>query len=327
MLLRELGSFRPDIAHFHNTFPLLSPAVYYACQREGVPVVQTLHNYRLLCAAATLFRSGAPCEECPEAGTPWPGVLHGCYRGSRPQTAVVAAMLLLHRTLRTWDRQVDRYIALTEFARRKFVEGGLPESKIIVKPNFVDPAPQPASGRGGYALFVGRLSPEKGVGTLLDAWRRLTDVPLLVAGDGPLRRDVEAAAAVLGARRLLFVGQQDHRQVLALMRDARFLVFPSAWYESFPLVVVEAFACGLPVVAGRLGAAAEVVGAGRTGLHFDPADARDLAAKAAWLWARPAESRRMGREARAEFERSYAAPRNYRILMGLYQGLLQVSSP
>jgi len=321
--LRQRLEPRPDLVHFHNTFPLLSPGAYYACRAAGVPVVQTLHNYRLLCPAATLFRRGRVCEDCLEAKAPWPGVLHGCYRSSRPQTAAAAAMLCLHGLLRTWDRQVDAYIALTDFARRKFIEGGLPQAKISVKPNFVDVPPGPAAGDGGYTLFIGRLSPEKGIGALLDAWRTLADIPLVIAGDGPLRQEVEAAAALSCGRSLRIVGRQDRAGVAALMRGARFLVFPSAWYECFPLVIAEAFACGLPVVASGQGAAAEMVSDGATGLHFRPGDARDLAAKARTLWSRPDLGRRMGREARLQFERAYSARRNYGLLMSIYECVVE----
>jgi len=232
-------------------------------------------------------------------------------------------MLCLHSLLRTWDRQVDAYIALTDFARRKFIEGGLPQAKISVKPNFVDVPPEPAAGDGGYALFVGRLSPEKGIGALLDAWRTLADIPLVIAGDGPLRQEVEAAAAVSCGRSLRIAGLQDRAGVASLMRGARFLIFPSACYESFPLVIAEAFACGLPVVASGLGAAAEIVSDGATGLHFRPSDARDLAAKARTLWSRPDLGRRMGREARLQFERAYSAWRNYGLLMSIYESVVE----
>ncbi len=318
-----LASFRPDVVHFHNTFPVLSPAVYYECRKAGVPVVQTLHNYRLLCPAATLFRAGAVCEECPRARSPRPALLHGCYRGSRSQTAVVAAMLGLHRALGTWDREVGAYIALTESARRRFVEGGLPEAKVFVKPNFVAlSGAAPSGGTGSYALFAGRLSPEKGVRTLLEAWRLVAGIPLLVAGDGPLRGEAETAASRLGGGRLRILGWQDPGRVDELMRGARFLVFPSLCYESFPLALAESFGCGLPVVAAGLGAAAEIVRDGRSGIHFRPGDAADLAGTAAWLWSRPDECRRMGGEARAQFEAEYGEPRNYRTLMGIYERLL-----
>jgi glycosyltransferase involved in cell wall biosynthesis len=235
-------------------------------------------------------------------------------------------MLFVHGMLRTWDRQVDAYIALTDFARRKFIEGGLPQAKISVKPNFVDVPPGPATGDGGYMLFVGRLSPEKGIGVLLDAWRRLADIPLVIAGDGPLRQEVEAVAALSCGRSLRIVGLQDRAGIAALMRGARFLVFPSAWYESFPLVIAEAFACGLPVVASGLGVAAEMVSDGVTGLHFRPGDARDLAAKARTLWSRPDLGRQIGREAYLKFERAFSARRNYGLLMSIYESVVEGGS-
>src|SRR5215212_4268687 len=188
---RELQSMirreRPQVAHFHNTLPLISPAGYYAAKAEGVPVVQTLHNYRLLCPNALFFRDGHVCEDCQGKLVPWPGVLHACYRESRPASAAMAAMLTTHRALQTWTEQVDVYIATTEFAREKFVQGGLPAEQLVVKPNFLHPAPSPGQVRGDFALFVGRLSPEKGVGTLLETWKRSrVRVPLKIVGDGPL---------------------------------------------------------------------------------------------------------------------------------------------
>src|SRR5215472_13762378 len=164
---RDIGSVvrkcAPDVVHFHNTFPLISPAAYYATKTHNVPIVQTLHNYRLLCPGATLHRDGRPCEECIQKHSLRPAIMHGCYRNSRPATSAVVAMLALHRLAHTWHRMVDVYIALSEFARRKFIEGGLPESRIVVNPNFVGADAGPGEGRGGYALFVGRNSSEKGI--------------------------------------------------------------------------------------------------------------------------------------------------------------------
>src|SRR5918999_951602 len=217
---------RPHVVHFHNTFPLVSPAGYYAAKAEGVPVVQTLHNYRLLCPNALFFRDGRVCDDCMGKVVPWPGVVHKCYRGSRAASGLVTAMLTTHRVLRTWIRMVDVYVALTEFAQRKFAEGGLPAGKIVVKPNFVYPDPGPGEGRGAYALFVGRLSPEKGVGTLLAAWERLERrIPLKVVGDGPLREQ-----AVEAANRYPCVEFLEHRpadEVHALLNEPTMLVFPS----------------------------------------------------------------------------------------------------
>ncbi len=316
--LRQLiAREKPDVAHFHNTHFMISPAAYYACREAGVPVVQTLHNYRLLCPNALFLRGGAVCELCLGRTPPWPGVRYGCYRGSRLQTAGMAAMLTFHRWRRTWQEQVDCYIALTEFARQKFIQGGLPAEKIAVKPNF-QPDPGEGLGREPFALFVGRLSVEKGLDVLAAAWEKL-NVPLKIAGDGPLRATLAAQMTPPRQGTVTLLGQQPHAAVLNLLRQARFVVVPSTWYESFPMVVVEAFACGTPVIASRLGALAEIVADGRTGLHFTPGDAADLAAKVAWAWEHPEEMAAMGRNARAEYEAKYTPERNYEMLMAIYR--------
>jgi glycosyltransferase involved in cell wall biosynthesis len=313
---------RPHVAHFHNTFPLVSPAGYYAAKAEGVPVVQTLHNYRLLCPNALFFRDGRVCEDCMSKVIPWPGVVHKCYRGSRAASGLVTAMLTTHRVLRTWTEMVDAYVALTEFARRKFVEGGLPAEKMVVKPNFVYPDPGPGEGRGGYALFVGRLSPEKGVGTLLAAWERLDrPVPLKVVGDGPLREKVVEAPD----RRpcVEYLGYRPAEEVHGLMKEASMLVCPSEWYETFGRVAAEAFATATPVIAADIGAIAELVEHGHTGLRFRPGDPEDLAAQVGWFLSHPEEHARMRREARAEFEAKYTAERNHQMMMEIYESALE----
>ena len=314
---------RPDVAHFHNTFLMISPAAYYACKEAGVPVVQTLHNYRLICPGALLMRNGRVCEDCIGTAVPWPGVVHGCWRGSKAQTGVVAAMLAVHRLLGTWSDKVDLYIALTEFARQKFIEGGLPAEKIVVKPNFVHPDPGLGEHRGDFALFVGRLSQEKGVRTLLAAWRKLKGIPLKIAGDGPLMEEVQGVIVREGLDDVELLGRQSRAEVLKLMQQAQVLVFPSEWYEGFPMTLAEAFACGLPVVASRLGAMAEIVEDRRTGLLFEPGDAEDLAAKVEWAWSHPRKMAEMGREARQEYERKYTAERNYEMSMEIYRQAIQ----
>lgn len=310
---------KPEVAHFHNTFIMVSPAASYACKEVGVPVVQTLHNYRLLCPAATLLRNGQVCEDCVGKAVPWPGVAHGCWRASRPQTAVVAGMLTFHRLKGTWTDRVDRYIALTDFARHKFIEGGLPADRIVVKPNFVHRDLGPGEHRGDYALFVGRLSAEKGLRTLLRAWKRLEGIPLKVVGDGPLRGEIEEFGVREGDPGVEFLGRKSREEVFRLMQEARTLVFPSEWYEGFPVTMAEAFACGLPVIASRLGAMAELMEDGRTGLLFEPGNAEDLASKVEWAWQHPESMVEMGREARREYERKYTAERNYEMLMGIYR--------
>lgn len=315
---------RPHVVHFHNTFPLISPSAYYAAKAEAVPVVQELANFRLLCSNALFLRDGRVCEDCLGKLIPWPGIAHGCYRNSRTASSVVVAMLTLHRALRTWVRMVDVYIALTEFARQKFIQSGLPAERVVVKPNFVSPDPGVGERKGGYALYVGRLSPEKGVDTLLTAWRRLAgDVPLKIVGGGPL-----AARVASAAREIPFVewhGRQSRDEVLSAMRDALMLIVPSSCYETFGVVVVEAYAVGLPVIASRQGALAEVVVDGVTGTHFTPGDAGDLAGKVRWMVGNEARARDMGRAARREFKEKYTAERNYAMLMEIYERV--VSSP
>jgi glycosyltransferase involved in cell wall biosynthesis len=313
---------RPDLVHFHNTLPLVSPAGYYAAKAEGVSVIQTLHNYRLLCPVALFYRDGRVCEDCMGKAVPWPGVVHKCYRGSRSASGVVATMLTAHRALRTWTRMVDVYVALTEFARGRFVEGGLPVGKIVVKPNFVAPDPGRGDGGGGYALFVGRLTAEKGTETMLAAWDRLEDrIPLKIVGDGPLRNHVQRAAA---SRRINveWLGHKPVADVHALMRKADMLIFPSRWYETFGRVAAEAFAAGTPVIGANIGAIAELVEHGRTGLHFRPGDPEDLATQVEWALSHPVDLRLMREEARSEFEAKYTAESNYQALMGIYESAL-----
>lgn len=313
---------RPRVAHFHNIFPLISPAGYYAAKAEGVPVIQTLHNYRLLCPNAQFFRDGRVCEDCMGKVIPWPGVVHKCYRGSRAASAVVTAMLATHRASHTWTEMVDMYVVLTDFARRKFIEGGLPARKLTIKPNFVYPDPGPGEGRGGYALFVGRLSPEKGIGTLLAAWERLKEqIPLKVVGDGPLAELVASAAS--RCPYLEYLGYRSAEEVHGLLKEASVLIFPSEWYETFGRVAAEAFATATPVIAADIGAVAELVEHGRTGLRFRLGDPEDLAAQVGWFLSHPEEHSRLRSEARAEFEAKYTAERNYQTLMKIYESTLE----
>jgi glycosyltransferase involved in cell wall biosynthesis len=314
---QRLSKAAYDIVHVQNFFPLISPSVHHAAQTAGVPVIQTLRNYRLLCPNALFFRDGQVCEDCLGKPIPYPGVLHGCYRDSRVASAAVAAMLTVHRTMSTWTNAVTLFIALTEFARQKFIEGGFPAEKIVVKPNFVHPDPGIGTGSGGYALYVGRLSVEKGLDTLLAAWERLDQIiPLKIIGDGPLADQVIEATKRMP--HVEWLGRKPMPEVHALMGEAMFLVFPSKWYETFGRVAAEAFAKGTPVIAANIGAIAELVDAGRTGLLFQPGNADDLAAKVCWLLDNPTAIEPMRKEARLEFEIKYTAEKNYHRLMAIY---------
>jgi glycosyltransferase involved in cell wall biosynthesis len=317
-LRRLIRERQPDIAHIHNFFPLISPAAYYAAKVEGLPTVQTLHNYRLLCPNALLFRNGRPCEDCRGRWIPWPGVRYACYRDSWLASGTVASMLTAHRLLGTWERAVDLYIALTEFARQQFVDGGLPATKIVVKPNFVYPDPGPEAGPGRYALFVGRLFPEKGLDTLLVAWEQLGGrIPLYIVGEGPLANRVAEVCQRVPS--ITWLGRKTVAEIYPLIGRALFLVFPSAWYEGLPRIIIEAFAKGRPVITSDLGAMRSLVEDGRTGIHFVTGDAHDLAAKVEWAFTHAEAIAEMGREARREYKAKYTAEYNYELLMDIYR--------
>jgi glycosyltransferase involved in cell wall biosynthesis len=320
-LFREEGV---QVAHFHNTLPIISPAGYHAARAEGVAVVQTLHNYRLLCVKGQFLRDGRICEDCAGRSFQWPGVVHGCYRESRATSGVVAGTLFAHSLLGTWKETVNVYLVHHEFARKKFIEGGLPAHKIRIKPGFLDPDPGPGEGNGGYALFVGRLSPEKGISVMLDAWRRLgRRMPLKVIGDGPLRQQVEDAAREIDG--VEYLGQRKIDEVLSLMGEAFVTVLPSVWYEVGPCVINETFAKGTPLLSSALGGMAAMNDDGRTGLTFRPGDPSDLAAKFEWLLDHPDEYAGMRRQARAEFEAKYTADRNHRLLIEAYEAAIDDS--
>lgn len=312
-----IGAFQPDVIHVHNTFPLISPSLYWAAGRAGVPVVQTPHNFRLLCPQAMLLRDGQVCEDCL-GRLPWRSITRRCYRGSVAQSGILAGMLALHGVLGTWKDKVTRYIALNEFCRQKFMAGGLPACKIVVKPNFVDWAPPArhadtgADDKDGHFLFVGRLSAEKGIEVLSRAIRQAPELFLRVAGIGP------DAASLRAISRVDLLGALPGERVREEMSAALALVMPSVCQENFPRTIIEAFACGLPVIASRLGAMAELIRDGETGLLFEPRNAEELAQKMNWADTNRAAMRQMGMNARREYEAKYTPEINYRQLMGIY---------
>ena len=308
---------RPDVAHVHSLHPQISPSVYTACQQMGVPVVHTLHNYRYICPGALLQRDGKPCEDCVGR---WPlnALRFRCYRNSLAATGALAGMLCYNRVRGTLANRVNRYIALTEFAKARLVAGGLPTERIEIKPNFIAQAPAVAKERGNYAVFVGRLSEEKGVKTLLAAWQHVEGLPLKIAGDGQLRPELESLARELQLD-VEFLGGLTRAEVLNLVGRALLQIVPSEWYEGFPNVILEAYACGTPVVASRIGSLAEVVSDGETGFHFEAGNAADLASKVNMLATDRQMAQRMGNRARELFMEKYTPAQNFQMLMGIYE--------
>lgn len=315
------------VAHFQNTFPLISPAAYYAAQEERTPVIQHLRNYRLACPNALFFRDGHVCEDCMGKAVPWPGVVHGCYRDSKVQSAAVATMLTVHRARRTWTQQVDKYITLSEFARQKFIETGIPAEKIVVKPNFLQDDPGVGNGTGEYMLFVGRMVPEKGVWTVLKAWQKLGGIPIKMVGDGPIFEEAQAFVQQHGLSDVELTGRLTPEDTLNAMKNARCVIVPSEWYEPFGRVAVEAFAVGTPVIASKIGAITELVENDYNGLHFTAADPADLAAKVEQVWADPQKTAMMGKNARQVYEEKYTAERNYAFLKQIYDDVIAAYSP
>ena len=312
-----LRSFKPDVVHVHNTFPLISPSIYWVADRLGVPVVQTLHNFRLLCPQAMFLRNGKICEDCL-GKLPWRGIVRGCYRESKAQSTILAGMITLHRSVGTWKNKISRYIALNEFCRRKFIAGGLPAHRIMVKPNFVDFEFQLSGLRSGF-LFVGRLSSEKGVAVLVEAARAVSFSNIRVAGTGP------EASLLFGVKNITELGSMSSDDVRMEMGGAMALLLPSIWYENFPRTLVEAFGSGLPVIASRIGALAELVEDGVTGLLFEPGNSQDLAEKMQWAHQHPEKMAEMGRNARVLYETEFTADRNHHQLITIYEAAINAT--
>ncbi len=333
---------RPDIAHFHNIWYLISPSAYYACKDAGVPVVQTLHNFRIFCANGLLMRKGKICEECiPKTGNRLEvigdrlriiknAVKYGCYRDSKIYTLPVAFTEYVHWIKETWVDKVDAYIALTEFGKKKFIEAGLPKDKIFVKPNFFPNPPEPNYSHQNYAVFLGRLSMEKGLSVLINAFHYLSTMShelsaithhlfhLKIVGDGPLKENLQQIVDAGKIGGIEFLGRKSHSESMEILRNARFMIMPALWYEGFPMAIREAFACGKPVIASNLGAMAELVEDGKTGFLFEPGNPEDLASKIRWMLEHEDECIQMGRNARKVFEEKYTGERNFQILFGIY---------
>ena len=314
--IRELiDHHRPDVVHIHNTLPLLSPAVHWAASEAGAAVVQTLHNFRLACPQAMFLREGKVCEACL-GRTPLPAIMHACYRGSRAQSSVVTSMLVLHRAIGTWRDKVDRFIALSQFSRGKFIESGLLADRISVKPNFVEECAVKELRRDAF-LFVGRLAPEKGIEVLAEASMNTAGVSVRVVGSGP------ESARLAGLPRIVSVGELSPALVSAEMDKAIALLVPSVCFETFGRVVVEAYSRGLPVIASRIGSLAELVNDGRTGLLFRTGDASDLAQVMDWAQSNRDLMAEMGRNARACYESLYTPEINYGQMMTIYESAIE----
>lgn len=322
---QEIHKFRPDIVHVHNTFPLLSPAIFHAIGKSAARVL-TLHNYRLFCPAAIPMRDGQVCTKCLDQRSPVPAMIHGCYRGSRAATLPLALNVALHRVLGTWANQVDAFICLSEFQRELMIEAGLPAEKVHVKPNFYpgNPAVVAWPERKPYVVFAGRLTAEKGVINLIRAWQAWGQgaPELRLVGDGELRPELERMASGLPVR---FLGQLSAENAQAEIANARLQILPSEWFEGFPMVVREAFAFGTPAAVSDIGPLPSIVEHGKSGIVFRPANPQSLLHEVRSAWEAPGLLERLGQGARAEFESKYTEEANYATLMEIYRKAIEVS--
>jgi len=316
-ILNHCINFKPDVAHFHNTFFMMTPSVYSACKSMGVPVVQTLHNFRLLCANGLFFRQGHVCEEC-RSHSLRTGIKYGCYRHSRVLTWGVVRMLEEHWQQDTWQHKVDLFIALNDFARGKFIEAGLPAEKICVKPNSLAFDPGPRDNVGDYFVFAGRLTEEKGISVVLEAFKYLPAEKLMVMGDGPLKASSQNYIKKYGLQNIRLLGHLEKAAYYEIFKKAKAVIVPSLWYEQYTLVIIEALACGIPVIASRLGSLQEIVVDNQTGLLFNPGDVQDLIQKINMLTNNSSGIRAWGKAARSVFEGKFSAQMNYEKLMSLY---------
>jgi glycosyltransferase involved in cell wall biosynthesis len=308
---------KPDIVHVYNTLALLSPSIFHACSDEGVAVVQTHYNYRSVCPAATLLREAKICEECIDHSL-MRSVKYACYRDSKIQTGALAASIAFHRAIGTWTKCVQAFIVPTEFMKRKLASG-LPIDRIEVRPNWHDPDPGMRSSPGeNNLLFIGRLAEEKGAGVLLQTWASAPNLPpVRILGDGPMKAEVEAAAA--RDPRIQYLGRQPHERVLTELRTAGCLLVPALWYEAFPHTLLEAAASGAPILASNVGTLPDVVEDGVTGMLFDPFDPADVAAKVRQFFSNTTDRDAISQAARGKFEREFTAARAYENLGRIYQ--------
>lgn len=320
---KVISEFHPDVVHFHNIFFILTPSVFKACRDEGVPVIQSLHNFRLICPNGLFLRDNQLCEDCAKAKNFMKSIFYGCYKKSRLLTMILAAMLSYHWTKKTWIRLVDVFIMATEFSRKKYIKFGVPAGQIMIKPTIVYPNHFKNDQDGGYALYAGRLSKEKGVEVLLSAWKKVKGFPLKIVGNGPLLNDMKKYVVDEDIKNVEFLGFLSSEDYIKSMQSASFLIMPSLCYENFPCVILEAKACGIPIIASSLGGIPDIIKDKETGFLFEAGNGDDLCEKIKAAIDSEDKLSKMKANILEDYSKKYSSDENYRILMEVYNRAIQ----
>jgi len=323
LISKTILQFKPDVIHIHNLFFIASPSVIYAANKHKVPVILTLHNYRLICANALLLRNNQVCELCTQKKFPLAGIKYKCYRDSFGGSAFVTAITGIHKISATWKNKVSTYITLNEFSRSKLLNSslGVPEDKMITKPNFIPDPGEGNSDRENFFLFAGRIAKEKGVHVLAKAFTYMPGYKIIIAGDGPERKLLQENFSPYS--NIFFTGQMEKKQVSEYMKKCKAFICPSIWYEVAPLTIIEAFATGTPVIASRLGSMAELIIDGFNGLHFIAGDADDLRRKIELFIKDTEQHSLFYKNARQTYQEKYHEDIHYNAVLKIYEDAIR----
>jgi glycosyltransferase involved in cell wall biosynthesis len=319
-LKQAVEDFAPSVAFVHNVYPLISPSLYHTLHALRVPIVQVVHDFRPFCPNGWFYIDGEICERC-KFGNYLHAVKHRCYKDSYILSALYSASLAGNRMAGMTDK-VAAYVCLTNFYRQKMLEVGLPEKKLFIRPNFIDPAafaPDRSSpGAGEYALYLGRLSSEKGPLTVLRAFEKLPDVPLKIVGTGPLEAEMKQYIRDKNLVNVEMVGFKSGADKWQMIKNALFAIIPSECYENFPMVSLEYFSGGKPIIASNLGGLPHIVEEGKTGMLYRPGDVDHLVEKIRCMLACPAQIAEMGKRGRELAETRYGPKESYSSLMNIF---------
>lgn len=321
-LKKKISTFKPDIIHVHNFFPIISPSVFWAAKKMKTPIVMTLHNFRLICPNALLFRNYKSCEICICSNFKLSAIKYKCYRNSYMQSFIVWAMSSINTSIGTWKNKVQYFIPLTAFSKEKFVNSSInvPSSHFIIKPNFVDDPGENNSERSSDYLFLGRLSEEKGIKVLIESMEYLnSSKKIIVVGTGPLEESVKKAAEKFD--NFIYLGFKKHSECIQLLKSCSALVFPSLWYEGFPMTILESFSTGTPVITSDIGNQKVIVEDGVNGIHFCNDNPKDLAEKINNFSIK--KDKNLFKNARKTYLNKYTPQKNYEELMSIYNSLIR----